>query len=136
MNNVIDYYCYILATTKVKDLNLTVSCAWRWYIVYILNNDHRSHKHIHLIWSHVLRLVSLFLPSIGDPKELRMCTHKHSYILCMKLRRFQHLCNANKYQSFATPHACPKKTKYDFVTINRSNTFEKEHENILVAAAV
>lgn len=132
MNNVIDYYCYILATTKVKDLNLTVSCAWRWYI---LINDHRLYKHIHLIWSHVLRFVSLFYLRLAIQKSFGS-THSLTYILCMKLRQFQHLCIANKYQSFAAPHACFKKTKYDFVTINRSKTFEKEHENILVAAAV
>ena len=55
MNNVIDYSYILLcdATTKVKDLNLTVSCTWRWY------TDQRSHTHTHT-HTHTFDLVTCF----------------------------------------------------------------------------
>lgn len=78
MNNVIDYYCYILATTKVKDLNLTVSCAWRWYI---LINDHRLYKYTYIWFGHMF--CGLFLYFTFDWRSKRALeAHTHSHTFC------------------------------------------------------
>lgn len=134
MNNVIDYYCCILATTKVKDLNLTVSRAWRWYI---LINDHRLYKHTHLIWSHVLRFVSLFYLRLAIQKSFRGA-HTHAFYAwnCVDFNICAMQINISHLQRRMRASKRRKKTKYDVATINRSKAFEKEHENILVAAAV
>lgn len=98
MNNVIDYYCYILARSQKQKIWTSQCLA---HGGGILISD-QTNTNTHLIWSHVLLLylwfVALFYLQLAIQKSY---AYTHIMHEIASISTFVQI----KYQSFATPHA-------------------------------